>query len=169
MLYNSPCALSAANVERYRSGHNGADSKSCYLCPKLNIFTMKTYRSGRNELDSKSAMYSDGVSVENPVVMRVFRLWKFHNHLVSALNVRPSSKRHSVRIIMERYRRGHNGADSKSVEPRGSVGSNPTRSARKASKHAGLLAFFFFKTSSTLYCPCDFKADVISIQPHSNH
>ena len=29
MLYNSPCALGAANVERYRSGHNGTDSKSC--------------------------------------------------------------------------------------------------------------------------------------------
>jgi len=24
-------------MERYRSGHNGADSKSCYLCQKLNI------------------------------------------------------------------------------------------------------------------------------------
>ena len=72
------------------------------------------YRSGHNGADSKSAMYSDAVSVENPVVMRVFSLWKFHNHFVSALNVCPFSKRHSVKIIMERYRRGHNGADSKS-------------------------------------------------------
>ena len=33
---------------------------------------METYRSGHNGTDSKSAMYSDEVSVENPVVMRVF-------------------------------------------------------------------------------------------------
>ena len=33
---------------------------------------------------------------------------------------------------MQTYRSGHNGADSKSVEPRGSVGSNPTRSATQA-------------------------------------
>lgn len=31
---------------------------------------------------------------------------------------------------MERYRSGHNGADSKSVRPQGLVGSNPTRSAK---------------------------------------
>ncbi len=30
---------------------------------------------------------------------------------------------------MERYRSGHNGTDSKSVVPSGTVGSNPTRSA----------------------------------------
>ena len=35
---------------------------------------METYRSGHNGADSKSAMYSDEVSVENPVVMRVFSL-----------------------------------------------------------------------------------------------
>ncbi len=31
---------------------------------------------------------------------------------------------------MERYRSGHNGTDSKSVVPSGTVGSNPTRSAK---------------------------------------
>ena len=31
---------------------------------------------------------------------------------------------------MQTYRSGHNGADSKSVRPKGLVGSNPTRSAR---------------------------------------
>ena len=30
---------------------------------------------------------------------------------------------------MQTYRSGHNGADSKSVRPKGLVGSNPTRSA----------------------------------------
>ena len=30
---------------------------------------------------------------------------------------------------LQRYRSGHNGADSKSVRPKGLVGSNPTRSA----------------------------------------
>ena len=34
-----------------------------------------------------------------------------------------------VKYLMERYRSGHNGADSKSVRPKGLVGSNPTRSA----------------------------------------
>lgn len=34
-------------------------------------------------------------------------------------------------LNMEWYRSGHNGTDSKSVEPQGSVGSNPTRSANK--------------------------------------
>ena len=42
---------------------------------------------------------------------------------------------------METYRSGHNGTDSKSVEPQGSVGSNPTVSAIKA---AGKQAAFIF-------------------------
>ncbi len=32
-------------------------------------------------------------------------------------------------IVMEAYRSGHNGTDSKSVVPHGTVGSNPTASA----------------------------------------
>ncbi|MDY4488787.1 MAG: hypothetical protein SPE18_12175, partial [Candidatus Limivicinus sp.] len=36
--------------------------------------SMQRYQSGHNGADSKSAMYSDEVSVENPVVMRVFSL-----------------------------------------------------------------------------------------------
>ena len=32
---------------------------------------------------------------------------------------------------MEAYRSGHNGTDSKSVVPHGTVGSNPTASANK--------------------------------------
>ena len=34
-----------------------------------------------------------------------------------------------IKSFVERYRSGHNGADSKSVRPKGLVGSNPTRSA----------------------------------------
>ena len=35
-------------------------------------------------------------------------------------------------IVMEAYRSGHNGPDSKSGSPHGLVGSNPTASAKKA-------------------------------------
>ena len=57
--------------------------------------------------------------------------------------------RRASQLNMERYRSGHNGTDSKSVEPQGSVGSNPTRSAKKSSNHAGLLDFFFAKTPAS--------------------
>lgn len=46
-------------------------------------------------------------------------------------------------IVTEAYRSGHNGTDSKSVVPSGTVGSNPTHSAKKSSKQAGLLDFLF--------------------------
>ena len=49
---------------------------------------------------------------------------------------------------MERYRSGHNGTDSKSVVPSGTVGSNPTHSAKKSSKQAGLLDFSFLLVCS---------------------
>ena len=59
----------------------------------------------------------------------------------------------------ERYRRGHNGADSKSVcgdEPH--VGSNPTRSARKALKALCFQGFFCVNGALllerySLWCP----------------
>ena len=47
---------------------------------------------------------------------------------------------------MERYRSGHNGADSKSVCEQSHMGSNPILSAKKSSKHAGLLDFSFLST-----------------------
>ena len=43
------------NMEAYRSGHNGADSKSCDPFIKTAYFYTEWYRSGRNELDSKSS------------------------------------------------------------------------------------------------------------------
>ena len=36
-----------------------------------------------------------------------------------------------VNVYLEAYRSGHNGTDSKSVVPHGTVGSNPTASAKK--------------------------------------
>jgi hypothetical protein len=48
---------------------------------------------------------------------------------------------------METYRSGHNGTDSKSVVPHGTVGSNPTVSATKSSKLKGLLDFSFFENT----------------------
>ena len=53
---------------------------------------------------------------------------------------------------METYRSGHNGTDSKSVVPHGTVGSNPTVSAsEKSSKQAGLLDFSF---CPKIHCFC---------------
>ena len=43
---------------------------------------------------------------------------------------------------METYRSGHNGTDSKSVVPPGTVGSNPTVSAKKGNAQKGV----FFKS-----------------------
>ena len=58
------------NTQRYRSGHNGPDSKSCYLCLKLNNYTMETYRSGHNEPDSKSGS-PQGLVGSNPTVSAI--------------------------------------------------------------------------------------------------
>jgi hypothetical protein len=48
-----------------------------------------------------------------------------------------------IQSDMQRYRSGHNGADSKSVCEQSHEGSNPSRCAKKSSKHAGLLDFSF--------------------------
>ena len=52
-------------MERYRSGHNGADSKSCYFLQKLNIYYTEAYRSGHNELHSKCSS-PQGLVGSNP-------------------------------------------------------------------------------------------------------
>ena len=49
---------------------------------------------------------------------------------------------------MERYRSGHNGADSKSVCEQSHMGSNPILSAKKSSKQAGFLDFSFLLVCS---------------------
>ena len=43
----------------------------------------------------------------------------------------------------EAYRSGHNGTDSKSVVPHGTVGSNPTASAKKKKENAIGVLFLF--------------------------
>ena len=48
----------------------------------------------------------------------------------------------TLRQNMEAYRSGHNGTDSKSVVPHGTVGSNPTASAKKARFYR---AFIFYQ------------------------
>mgnify|MGYP006946689243 CR=1 FL=1 len=54
-----------------------------------------------------------------------------------------------AKYLMERYRSGHNGADSKSVRPQGLVGSNPTRSAK--SKAAWLCCLWHFHAALFFY------------------
>ena len=53
-------------LQTYRSGHNENDSKSCYLCIKLNIIHTEAYRSGHNGLDSKSSNPLIGTVGSNP-------------------------------------------------------------------------------------------------------
>ena len=80
-------------TERYRSGHNGADSKNCW----------HRYREGLKSLDFTGF---PGCG-------------RFHFFSMFALNVCPISERKLEdipgSIYTERYRSGHNGADSKSV------------------------------------------------------
>ena len=55
--------------------------------------------------------------------------------------------------MMEAYRSGHNGPDSKSGSPHGLVGSNPTASAKKDTDMNLLIqtGVFFFTISYLLY------------------
>ena len=52
------------------------------------------------------------------------------------------------KLNTERYRSGHNGTDSKSVVPHGTVGSNPTRSARLSLDAIRVRTLFFFRTKT---------------------
>ena len=66
----------------------------------------------------------------------------------------PDGYNRKAELHMERYRSGHNGTDSKSVEGQLSVGSNPTRSARKVSyENKRLFSFIkaFRKERKTKY------------------
>ena len=84
----------------------------------------------------KSGVYR----VRKPNILVVLSVCSFQNLFLSKKV--PERRRLAY---TETYRSGHNGTDSKSVEPQGSVGSNPTVSANgKANKQAGLLAFLFF-------------------------
>ena len=76
---------------------------------------------------------------------------------------------------MEAYRSGHNGTDSKSVDPQGSVGSNPTASAKRNRMIKPIVRFFFlfwthFGTHFYFYIVyidfwvCDFSAHSDTMQ-----
>ena len=93
--------------------------------------------------------------LKNPVKSRFCRVRKIEYFVVLSVssfqNLFLSKKVPERRRLAytETYRSGHNGTDSKSVVPHGTVGSNPTVSANeKASKQAGLLAFLFFVSIS---------------------
>ena len=88
--------------EAYRSGHNELDSKSCYLCLKLNNYTMETYRSGHNEPDSKSGS-PQGLVGSNPTVSAT-KPWK---HCVFKAFFVGSPDRH--KITAETDENGGNG------------------------------------------------------------
>ena len=66
-------------------------------------------------------------------------------------------------VNMETYRSGHNGADSKSVWEQSHEGSNPSLSAKKSSKQAGLLDFLFlllenkWSESTTFFADLNFN------------
>ena len=71
---------------------------------------------------------------------------------------------------MERYRSGHNGADSKSVCLNGHAGSNPALSAKK--KNRALARFFLFvecgSIRTRLHCVCNGYGGVLRLRRVSN-
>ena len=64
------CSAGRSHMERYRSGRNELDSKSCDPFIKTAYFHTETYRSGRNELDSKSSCPQGHVG-SNPTVSAI--------------------------------------------------------------------------------------------------
>ena len=52
------------------------------------------------------------------------------------------------KIYTEAYRSGHNGTDSKSVVPHGTVGSNPTASAKNRNSKRVAVLFLYCETQS---------------------
>ena len=62
-------------------------------------------------------------------------------------------KEKRIEIHTERYRSGHNGTDSKSVVPHGTVGSNPTRSAKNPECESVRDFYFLLFASSLLPRP----------------
>ena len=109
-------------MERYRSGHNGADSKDSI--PKVRT----------------SANFSD--CTRDPPGSN------FQNFISFLRVVLLFSKTGYTLRYTEGYRSGHNGADSKSVLVKAHVGSNPTPSASEKPSHIKAFspydwAFFF--------------------------
>ena len=102
-LHNCDAHLCITIMERYRSGHNGADSKAAH---------------DRHFYLSASPW---STSLFRDFKCRNFRGWS----TVFYQNSKP-------KFNTERYRSGHNGADSKSVCAQAHEGSNPSLSAKAA-------------------------------------
>ena len=66
------------------------------------------------------------------------------NKMCYPILARAERSAHSIHTL-ERYRSGHNGADSKSVCVKAHVGSNPTLSAQQGSHHELLVGFLLSK------------------------
>ena len=116
------------NMRRYRSGCNELDSKSCYLCRKLNNYTVETYRSGRNELDSKSCGSGAQVTAESVGITGFLEISTLFNGSISTDFLRffyvfytgpvhGGGRANRWKYTMQRYRSGYNGPDSKSGVP----------------------------------------------------
>ena len=134
--------------QRYRRGHNGIDSKSCYLCLKPNNYTMETYRSGHNEPDSKTSDHFGTVFLKT---LDFSRLWRYHQGKKFCSSLHQFSPFSGVLFegwccekYTQRYRSGHNGADSKSVWEQSHEGSNPSRCAKKVQSTSGFMPFVGF-------------------------
>ena len=69
----------------------------------------------------------------------ILLVYKILNKLKYLTNKRKTSKIYTCQINTETYRSGHNGTDSKSVVPFGTVGSNPTVSASRVPRYADSL------------------------------
>ena len=106
-------------TEAYRSGHNGPDSKHSFVCPT---------DCHKIRLTSAFAPLAYARSKT--------RISQFSRNLVIWLL--------PLQFHMERYRSGHNGADSKSVWEQSHAGSNPALSARKKPRKHWVYAVFSY-------------------------
>ena len=112
--------ISQQNTERYRRGHNGADSKAARFRPLVQ----------RESLGFLAkAPFSCG--------FRGFGLQETNRSSIGFLS------KFAAKFHTERYRRGHNGADSKSVCVKAHMGSNPILSAKTKSVPVGRILFWY--------------------------
>ena len=107
-------AFHHAFMERYRSGHNGTDSKSCGSGGRPAAESV-----GITGFLEISTLFNGFISTDFLRFFYVFYAGPEHW----------GGRAKRWESSMERYRSGHNGTDSKSVDGQPSVGSNPTRSA----------------------------------------
>ena len=126
-------------MERYRSGHNGADSKHsrvCHDCISVNPLFIGVY------------------------AMCICTLTKPHLAVFSQFRYQALP----LQFNMETYRSGHNGADSKSVREQSPASSNLAVSAKDSLKVLSFKEFSLFiprlsqlplHLLSCFHCQCD--------------